>query len=107
MQSPNSAVRSLPLSRFHQFADFPFHQIAFQSTDVADIKLAVQVIGLMQEGARQQIFSSLLEPLAVHVLCANGDLACSRHWFAELGNAEAAFGLGMPSLSMQNVRVVH
>ena len=83
---------SLPLSRFHQLADLALHQVALQRADVADVQLAVQVIGLMQEGARQQIFAGLLEPLAVHVLRADGHLARARHRLAKFGNAQAAFG---------------
>jgi hypothetical protein len=41
----------LPFSGFLEFADFAFHQVAFQGAYVADVELAVQVIGLVEEGA--------------------------------------------------------
>jgi hypothetical protein len=51
-QFPNySITKSLPFSGFLEFADFAFHQVAFQGAYVADVELAVQVIGLVEEGA--------------------------------------------------------
>ena len=43
----------LPFSRFHQLADLALHQVAFEAADVVDVKLAIQVIGFVKEGARQ------------------------------------------------------
>ena len=43
----------LPFSRFHQLADLALHQVSFEAADVVDVKLAIQVIGFVKEGARQ------------------------------------------------------
>jgi len=56
--------KPLPFSRLHQFLDLAFDQVALQGADVRNVELAVQVIGLMEEGSRQQVFSSVLKKLA-------------------------------------------
>src|ERR1019366_2806744 len=45
---------SLPLSRLHHFLDLALDQVALQCADVRDVQLAVQVIGLMQEGRSEE-----------------------------------------------------
>jgi len=60
---------------------------------MTDVKLAIQMVGLMQESPCQQLFSSLLIPFAVHILRANCDLVCAGQLFAKLWNAQAAFAL--------------
>ena len=57
---------------------------------MGDVEPAVEVIGLVQEGARQQIFAGLLEHLALGVLRADGHRAPAPHLLAEARNAEAA-----------------
>ena len=42
-----SIAKSLPLSRFYQFADLAFDQITLQGANMADIELAMQVVGLV------------------------------------------------------------
>src|ERR1019366_2289413 len=97
-QSHNRSIsRSLPLSRLHQLADLALHQVAFQRTDVADIELAIQVIGFMQKCPRQQLFASFLVPLAVHILGADGHVFRPRHLFTEFRNTQAAFAATLPA----------
>ena len=54
-----------------QLLDLALHQVALQRADVGDVEPAVEVIGLVQERARQQIFAGLLELLALRVLRAD------------------------------------
>ena len=67
-------TQSLPFSGFDQLADLALHQVALERADMADVELAVEVIGFMQEGAGQQFFSGFFENVPVHVLGTNGDL---------------------------------
>src|SRR5574341_2371479 len=60
--------QSLPLTGASQLPDFTLDEVALERADVADEELAVQVVGLMQEGAGQQVFAGVLESLSVHVL---------------------------------------
>ena len=69
----DSMTQFLPLARFRQFFDFALHQVAFQCADVADVKLAVEVIGLVEEGASQQVLSGFFEDLSVNILGTDGD----------------------------------
>ena len=43
----------LPLSRFHQLADLAPHEVSLERADVADVELAIQMIGFVEEGAGQ------------------------------------------------------
>src|ERR1700737_2988798 len=105
-RGPRSDARfPLPLAGLHQLADLAFHEIALQSADVADVQLAVQMIGLVQEGASQQIFAGLLEPLSIHVLRPDHHLAGTRHRLPKLGNAEAAFVLGVAAFGANDFRI--
>src|SRR5581483_3171779 len=83
----------LPFSSFHQFFDLTLHQVSFESADMADIELAIQMIRFMQEGAREKFFTSFLEPFAVYILGANGDFVGARDRLAKLGNAQTSFVL--------------
>src|SRR5574341_1339255 len=83
--------QSLPLTGASQLPDFTLDEVALERADVADEELAVQVVGLMQEGSGQQLFAGALEGFSVDVLGAHGDAVGARHLLAELGQAEAAF----------------
>ena len=52
---------------------------------------AVEVIDLVLEGAREQLFAVHLEPFAVLVLRADADLGGADDLLANVGEAEAAF----------------
>jgi hypothetical protein len=41
-----------PLASFHQLFNLAFHEIALQGTDMANVKLAVQVVGFVKKGPR-------------------------------------------------------
>ena len=92
----------LPFSGFHHFADFALDQIAFQAAEVADVEFAVQMIGLVQEGAGEQFFAGLFEQFSVHVLGANGHFVRARYVLAELWNAQAAFVLDVLALGVND-----
>src|SRR5215470_963365 len=96
---------ALPLTGFHKFANLAFHQVTFQSADVTDVKLAIEMVSLMKEGAGQQFLASLFIKMSIHVLGANRDLAWSGDRLAELGNAQAAFILGMAAFGVNNLGI--
>src|SRR5271156_3251384 len=54
----------LPFPRFDQLANFALDQVALECAYVADVELAVQVIGFVLESARQQIVAGFFENLA-------------------------------------------
>ena len=62
---------------------------------MADVELAVQVIGFVKEGAGQQFFSGFFEDFAVNILGADGDFVRAGDVFAEIGDAQASFALGV------------
>src|SRR3954451_19712160 len=57
-----------PFPRLHELLDLAFDQVALQGAHVTDEQPAVQMVGLMQEGAGQQAFALHLERLSVAVL---------------------------------------
>src|ERR1035437_3098294 len=72
-----------PLAGFLQLPHLAPDQIAFQRADVADEQFPVEVIGLMQESARQQFIARHLELLALGVPGADGHFQRAHHLFAE------------------------
>src|SRR5438270_9733967 len=100
-RSPDSS----PFSGFDQLPDFAFHQVAFQGAQVADVKLAIEVIGFVEKGASEEVVAGLLEPFAVNVLGADGDFARAGDGLAEFGNAEAAFILAVPAFGVDDLRI--
>src|SRR5215468_5472196 len=82
-----------PLAGLHQLANLAFHQIPLQRAEMAHVQLAVEVVGFMEERARQQFLSRRLVKLAVHVLCPDRDLARPGDILAKVWKAEAAFVL--------------
>src|SRR6202167_3053999 len=44
-QNTRSIMAALPFALLHKLANLAFHQIALQPTDVADVQLAVEMIG--------------------------------------------------------------
>src|SRR5450756_1514504 len=73
-----------------QLLDLALHQVALERADVGDVQLPVEVLGFVQERARQQIFGGLLEHLAPHVPGPYGDAAAAPHLLAESGNTQTA-----------------
>src|SRR5208283_3733723 len=57
-QNTRSIMFALPFTLLHQLAHFALEHIALQRADVVDVKLPVEMIGFMQQGARQQFFSA-------------------------------------------------
>jgi hypothetical protein len=100
-QSLNDSIL-LPFSCLNHFADFALDQVTFERADVADIQLAVQVIGFVLEGTSQQVFPSVLEDLPSQILGADGHHLRATHIFAEFRNAEAAFTLRVAALLMDD-----
>src|SRR5260370_14345440 len=95
----------LPLSRLHQFLDLALDEVALERADVRDVELAVQVIGLVQEGARQQLFSGVLEKLSAQILRAYRNGLGARDLLAKFGNAQAAFAAPLAALFANDYRI--
>src|SRR5580658_1023312 len=85
----------LPFSRFDQLANFALDQVALERADVADVELAVEVVGFVLEGAGQQVVANLLEDLPRQILGSDRDHLGARHILTEIGDAETAFTLGV------------
>src|SRR5580693_8181021 len=95
----------LPFSRFDQLANFALDQVALQGADVADVELAVEVIGFVLEGASQQVVADLLEDLPSQILGADGNHLGARHVFTEIGDTETAFTLGVAAFLVNDFRI--
>jgi hypothetical protein len=109
LQSPNHKIAQspilLPFSRFNHLADFALDQVALEGADVADIELAVEMIGFVLKGAGQQILASLFEKLPVQVLGSDGDYFGAIHILAEVGNAEASFALRVAAFLVNDLGI--
>src|ERR1700722_4198900 len=89
----SQSLNRLPFSGFHHLADLAFHQVAFQRADSADVELAVQVIGLVLEGASEKFFAGFLKNFSMHILSADGDLESALHVLAKIGDAQTSLAL--------------
>src|SRR5664279_99310 len=67
-QNTRSITAALPFAQFNELADLAFHQVALERADVADVKLPVEVVSLVQQGARQQLFARDFKGLTPQVL---------------------------------------
>ena len=63
------------------------------------------MIGFVEKGARQQLFSRLLVELAIHILSANGNFARARDVLAKFGNAQAAFVLRVTAFGVDDLGI--
>ncbi len=68
-------------------------------------KIAVKVVDLMLEGARQKLFAIHLEPFAVFVLRADANLGGAHHLLANVGKAQAAFLFVLLALAHNDLRI--
>src|ERR1039458_2245858 len=99
-QNTRSIMGALPFALLDQLADLAFHHVSLQSADVADIELAVEMVGFVHQRARQQFFSTYLDGFTFHILPARGNRARSGHLLAEFGQAQAAL-IGSPTTSQE------
>jgi len=95
----------LPFSGFYQLADLAFHQVALEGAEMADIELAIQVIGFVQESAGQQFLPCFFEDFSAEILRTYGDFVGASYIFAEIGDAEAAFTLRVLAFGMKDFGV--
>src|SRR5450759_779860 len=87
--APNLAVMVLaPVPGALQLLDLAPDQLALERADVGDVQSPIEVLGLVQERARQQIFRGPLEHLAPGVLRPYGDAAAAPHLLAKPGNTQ-------------------
>src|SRR5215469_610362 len=96
---------SVPIPGALQLLDFSLHQVALERTDVRDVEPPIEMIGLMQEGARQQIFARLLELFAFGILRLKGDAFAAFHLLAESRDAQAALFPFLLALHTEDPRV--
>src|SRR5579862_651830 len=97
--------RLSPLSHLLKLPDLPPDQIAFQGADVADIEGSVQMIGLMQEGARQQVLALHLEFLAFGIVRLHRDFLSTCYRLAKGWQTEAAFLAGLRPVLAHDHRI--
>src|SRR5450759_2709791 len=83
-QNTRSITAALPFTQFNELADLALHQVALERADVADVKLSVEVVGLVQQSARQQLLARDLKRLALQVLRPGSDFARTSHLLAKL-----------------------
>src|SRR5688572_21176711 len=72
---------------------------------MADVKRAVQVIGLMQKSAGQEVLTRHLEPFPFYVLRPDCNSLAARDRLPESRNAEASFFARLSAFHFQNLRV--
>src|SRR5229473_1487297 len=105
-QSLNYSIQIfLPFSGFDQLADLALDQVAFQGADVADVQLAVQVIGFVLKGTGEQVVGGLLKQLSRCILSTNGSHLGAAHIFAEVWDAETTFALRVAAFLVDDFRI--
>jgi len=72
---------------------------------MADVELAVQMIGLVEEGAGEEFLSGFLEDFSVNILGANSDFVGASDVLAEVGDAETSFTLRMLAFGVNDFGV--
>jgi len=69
---------------------------------VADIKLTVEMIGFVEQGAGQQLLASFFEDFSLEILRAHGDLIGAGNVLAKVGDTEASFALLVLALGVDD-----
>src|SRR5205085_9984399 len=101
----DSAAALSPLARFLQLANSSPDQIAFDKSEVLQKQHAIQMVGLMAEGARQQAFPVHLKRLSRGVLRPNRYVLRPRHISATTRHGKAALLLALLSLRVNDLRI--
>src|SRR6266849_6020383 len=91
LRPPGGRLRHLPLALFPELLDFPFDQVALQHAEVLQKKNSVEVIDLMAERSRQQVFPANFKRLAFGILRLDGHKLRPQHVSSKAWNREAAF----------------
>src|SRR6266478_3896682 len=105
LRPPGGRLRHLPLALFPELLDFPPDQVALQHAEVLQEKNSVQVIDLMAERARQQVFAANFKRLALGVLRLDGHELRTHHVSAKPRNREAAFFFANFALRLNPSRI--
>src|SRR2546429_5895951 len=71
-ENDSHPLRHLPLALFPELLDFPSDQVALQHAEVLQKKDSVEVIDLMAERPRKQVFPANFKRLALRVLRLDG-----------------------------------
>src|SRR6267154_2388481 len=66
-ENDSHPLRHLPLALFPELLDFPFDQVALQHAEVLQKKDSVEVIDLMAERPRKQVFPANFKGLALRL----------------------------------------
>src|SRR5664279_398027 len=104
-QKTRSITAALPFTQLCELADLALDQVAFKRADMADIELAVEVVGLMQQGTCQQLFAGHLKAFALQVLGPSGDFPRTCDFLAKLRQTQASFVGGDPAFHVNNFRI--
>src|SRR5467141_2290860 len=102
LRPPTGRLRRLPLALFPELFNFALDEVALQHAEMLEKEDAVEVIDLMAEGARQEIFAANFVVLAFGVLGFHGDKLRADDVTAEAGNGEAALFLADFSLGVND-----
>src|SRR4029077_19068872 len=91
-----------PFSRFDELADLAPDQVALECGDMGDIEPAKQMIGFVLKSSGEQIFTGLLECLALDGSRANSDALAAGDVLSKAWNAQAAFLALLLAFHMDN-----
>src|SRR5258708_99682 len=105
LRPPGGRLRHLPLALFPELFYFPPDEVALQHAEVLQKKDSVQVIDLMAEGSRQQVFAANFELLALGILRLDGHKLRPQHVAAKSRNREAAFFFANFAFGVNNFRI--
>src|SRR5467141_5073051 len=105
LRPPSGRLRHLPLALFPELLDFPSDQVALEHAEVLQKKNSIQVINLMAEGPRQQVFTTNFELLALGILRFDGHKLRPQHVATKSGNREAAFFFANFAFGVNNLRI--
>src|SRR5215469_6378031 len=98
-------TKCLPFSGLHQLFDLSLHQITLQCAEMAEVELAVEMVGFVQKSARQQLLARFLVELSVYILGADRGLIRTSHVLSKIRNAQASFALYVLAFRMNDLRI--
>src|SRR5229473_3107033 len=98
-------LRRLPLALFSELLDFALDEVALEHAEMLNEENSIQVIDLVAESARQEIFTANFKLLALRILRAHRDELRANDVAAEAGNREAAFLFADFAFGVDDLRI--
>src|SRR5437016_3870559 len=102
---PRTKDKFSPFSRLHHLSDLALNRVPLEPAQVLNKEYAVQVVGLVAKGAREQAFAGAGEILSGQVLRSHRGVERPRRLGAEVGQAQAAFFFRLTALDGDNFGV--